>query len=332
MKIAFYEIKEGEKKYLSEKFTEDELLFFEHELNEENCQEVADIDIVSVFIYSKINKQVLDTLHNLKFIATRSTGFDHIDIKETKKRNILVSTVPYYGENTVAEHTFALILNLSRNVHKSYIRTSNDNFSIEGLEGFDLKGKTLGVIGTGHIGLHTIKIAKGFGMNVNAFDPQQHKFISEVLGFNYVDFDTILKESDIITLHAPYNEHTHHLINEENIKIIKKGAILINTSRGGLIDTDALMEALDKKILSGAGLDVIEGEELIKEEKELLHNSNNGDKLKTILKDHLIFKRDNVIFTPHNAFNSIEAKHRILNTTIENILAYQNQKIINIVK
>lgn len=331
MKIAFYEVEEWEKPYIKEQLKEHEVIFYDYQLRVENCCDVTDIDAVSIFIHSKIPKEVMDRLPNLKLIATRSTGFDHIDLEEAKNRNIIVSNVPTYGENTVAEHTFALILNLARNVHKSYIRTSQNNFSIDGLEGFDLKGKTLGVIGTGHIGMHVIKIAKGFGMNVIAFDPQKHKFISEILGFKYVTFDKLLEKSDIISLHAPYNEHTHHLINKENINNIKKGAILINTSRGGLIDTEALINALDQGILRGAGLDVIEGEELIKEEKELLHDPSNTEKLQTILRDHFIFKKENVIFTPHNAFNSIEAKHRILDTTLENIFAYLDNKPKNIV-
>lgn len=332
MKIAFFEIKEWEKEFLNEEFKDDELHYFENPINEENCHEYKDFDIISVFIYSKVTKNVLDNLHNLKMIAARSTGFDHIDLNETKNRNIIVSNVPTYGENTVAEHTFALILNLARNVHKSYLRTTRDDFSIDGLEGFDLKDKTIGIIGTGNIGLHVIKIAKGFGMKVIAFDPMQKDFISEVLDFKYVDFETLLNQSDIISIHAPLNDKTKHMINKNNINQIKKGAILINTSRGGLIDTYALMDALDQKIISGAGLDVIEGEELIKEEKQLLYNQLDCEKMKNILTDHLIFKRENVVFTPHNAFNSREANKRILNTSIKNIKQFQVNEPVNVVQ
>ena len=332
MKIAFFEIKEWEKEFLEETFKDDELHYFENPINEENCQEYKDFDIISIFIYSKVSKNVLDNLHNLKMIAARSTGFDHIDLNETKNRNIIVSNVPTYGENTVAEHTFALILNLARNVHKSYLRTTRDDFSIDGLEGFDLKDKTIGIIGTGNIGLHVIKIAKGFGMRVIAFDPMQKDFISEVLDFKYVDFETLLNQSDIISIHAPLNDKTRHMINKDNINQIKKGAILINTSRGGLVDTYALIDALDQKIISGAGLDVIEGEELIKEEKQLLHKNLDCEKMKNILTDHLIFKRENVVFTPHNAFNSREANKRILNTSIENIKKFESNEPINVVQ
>ncbi len=140
-----------------------------------------------------------------------STGFDHIDLAECRKRKIKVANVPYYGENTVAEHTFALILSLSRNIHRAYIRALRGDHSIEGLKGFDLKGKTLGVIGAGHIGLHVIRIAKSFGMNVLAYDTRENRFLAEVLDFQYVPLEFLLKKSDIITLHVPYNKNTHHL-------------------------------------------------------------------------------------------------------------------------
>lgn len=331
MKIGFFEIKEWEKEILNESFKDDELHYFEHAINDENCHEYKDFDIISIFIYSRVTKNVIENLQNLKMVATRSTGFDHVDLNEAKNRNIIVSNVPTYGENTVAEHTFALILNLARNVHKSYLRTQRDDYSIEGLEGFDLKNKTIGIIGTGNIGLHVVKIAKGFGMKVIAFDPIKKDFVSEVLGYEYVDFDTLLSQSDIISIHAPLNEHTLHLINKDNVHKIKKGAILINTSRGGLVENNALVEGLEKGIISGAGLDVIEGEELIKEEKELLHKDIDFEKLKTILTDHLIFKRENVVYTPHNAFNSREANKRILTTTINNIKKFEENNPINLV-
>jgi len=325
MKIAFFEVKPWEKDYLKKKLKGHSLQFFDEILSAGNASKIANVDVISVFIYSHIDSNLLSRLKKLKLIATRSTGFDHIDLKACRKKKITVCNVPFYGENTVAEHTFALILNLSRHVHKSYLRTLQDDFSIEGLTGFDLKGKTLGVVGAGHIGLHVIKIAKGFGMNVLAYNLNHHPFLAEVLGFKYVPFDELLKKSDIITLHIPYDKSTHHLINKSNIHKIKKGALLINTSRGGIVDTDALLEALDRKILGGAGLDVIEGEDLIKEEKELLHGKVDSKKMRAIVRDHAIFKKENVVFTPHNAFNSREALERILDTTAENIMSFSSK-------
>ncbi len=291
--------------------------------------------ILSTFINSQVNKDIIDALPDLKFITTRSTGFDHIDTDYAHSRGILVSNVPVYGENTVAEHTFALILSIARNLKKAHFKASEGDFSIKDLMGFDLRGKTIGVVGTGHIGLRVIKMAVGFSMKVLAFDPVQNQFLSEVLGFKYVDFETLLKESDIITLHAPYNKKTHHIINEKNIELIKKGAVLINTARGGLVDTAALTKALDKHILSGAGLDVLEGEDIILEEKQLLMRKKKDlydpQKLQLALRNCFLLQRENVVFTPHIGFYSKEALQRILDTTIHNIMSFVAGNPANIV-
>lgn len=331
MEIAFFEIKGWEKKYLNKYLKGHQIVYFNEALSEENVEKIKNFDVVSVFIYSKVNKKVLSSLPKLKLVTTRSTGFDHIDLKECNKRRITACNVPAYGENTVAEHTFALILSLSRNIHKSYARAQKGDFSIEGLKGFDLKGKTLGMIGAGHIGMHVIRMARAFSMNVLVFDINQDNFLADVLGFQYATFDEVLGKSDIISLHAPYNKHTHHMINMENITKIKKGAVLINTSRGQLVELDALITALDKKILSGAGLDVIEGEELIKEEKQLLYDKKKVESLGFLIKDHILLNKDNVVFTPHIAFYSQEALERILETTGENINSFFDNKPKNLV-
>ncbi|MDO8740776.1 MAG: hydroxyacid dehydrogenase [Candidatus Woesearchaeota archaeon] len=328
MKIAFFEMEDWEKEYIKKKL-KGNILFFNDELNEKNINQVKDFDILSVFIYSKINSNTLNNLKKLKLIATRSTGYDHIDIEECRKRKIAVANVPYYGENTVAEHTFALILSLSRKIHRAYEKTVRGDFSLEGLRGFDLKGRTIGIIGAGHIGLHVIRIANGFEMNVLAYDVKRDAKLAKKFGFKYASLNELLKNSDIISLHAPYNKATHHLINKNNIKLIKKGSILINTARGSLVETEALVEALDRGILSGAGLDVLEEEQLVKEESELLSKNYPIETLKTVIQNHTLLKRENVIITPHNAFNSIEALQRILDTTIENIKSFMKGKIIN---
>ena len=329
-KIAFFEIEDWEKPYLNEKLRGHKLYFFDNALTENNVNKIKDADILSVFIYSNINKKILEKLKNLKLIATRSTGFDHIDLEECKKRGVIVCNVPTYGENTVAEHTFALILSLTRKIHKAWEKTRKLDFSAEGLRGVDLRNKTIGVIGVGSIGKHVTRIANGFEMKVIAFDPFKDKKLEKELNFGYVNFDYLLKNSDIITLHCPYNKNTHHLINKNNIKKIKKGALLINTARGSLIETDALLKALEQKILSGAGLDVLEDECFIKEDKQIMskHFPKECD-LKIIIEDHILAKRDDVIVTPHNAFNSIEALQRILDMTIENIKGFLKGKAIN---
>lgn len=333
MKIAFFETQDWENDFIKKSGVSsgNKLTFIQEELTAKNVSKVASHDVISVFIYSKISEGVLSKLKNLKFITTRSTGYDHIDVETCRKRKIPLSTVPFYGENTVAEHTFALILSLSRNIHKAYIKTVRGDFSLDGLKGFDLKGKTLGVVGAGHIGLHVIKMARGFGMNVLAYDINQNHFLEEVLGFVYSPLDHLLSNSDIISLHAPYNKKTHHLINRKNIRKIKRGAILINTARGALLDTHALVEALDQGIISGAGLDALEGEDLIKEERQILSTQFPKEKLETLVKNHILLNRENVVITPHIAFYSQEALQRILETTIMNIQSFIKGQPANVV-
>ena len=333
MKIAFFEISGWEEEFIksSPLAQGNEFLFFKEEITEKYFPQIKSCEVLSIFIYSKVTDDALLKMANLKFISTRSTGYDHIDVESCKKKGILVSNVPFYGENTVAEHTFALILSLSRNVHKAYVRTMKGDFSLDGLKGFDLKGKTLGVVGAGHIGLHVIKMARGFDMKVLAFDLNQNHFLEEVLGFQYVPLDDLLSQSDIISLHAPYNAKTHHLINRGNIKKIKRGSLLVNSARGGLIETHALVKALDEGILAGAGLDALEDEDLIKEEKQILSHQFPQDKLETLVKNHILLNRENVVITPHIAFYSQEALQRILETTLTNIESFLNQKPINVV-
>jgi len=333
MKIAFFELEKWEIEHVKDNIKNHKLLFFDDRLSEKNVLKVNDCEILCIFIYSVIDKKLLDKLPKLKVIMTMSTGFDHVDLKECKKRGILICNVPFYGENTVAEHTFALILALSRKIVDSIDRTRDDNFSLKNLRGFDLKGKILGVIGPGRIGQHVIRMANGFEMNVVAYGPHPDKNLCKKFNFRYLSLDTLLKKSDIITIHCPLNEHTYHMINMENIKLIKKDAYLINTARGGIIDTKALIYALDKGILAGAGLDVLEGECDIKEEKQLLSKKFvKGCDWRTLLENHLLLKNKGVLITPHNAFNSKEALLRIIDTTLENIKGFIKKRPINLVK
>lgn len=331
-KIAFFEVEDWEKDYLKNQLSGVEVFFFNEPLLASNVALAKDFQIISVFIDSKIDNNVIKQLPNLKMVSARSTGFDHIDIETCKKNNIAVCTVPFYGENTVAEHTFALILDLSRKIYQSIGRTKKGDFSLHGLKGFDLKDKTIGIVGMGHIGSHVARIANGFEMNVLGYDMYQDKKLAKKLGFQYVSFEDLLKNSDIITLHIPYNDRTHHLINSRNIHLIKKGAYLVNTSRGGAIETSALVSALGKGIIAGAGLDVLEEECFIKEEANLLSKEflQKCD-LKTMLQNHVLINQKNVIITPHNAFNSKEALERILETTVQNIQAFIKGKLINVV-
>lgn len=330
MTIAIFEVKPWEELMIKKELKGQKLLFFTKPIQEIPIKKYQTANIITSFITSKIDGNIIKQLPNLKLIATRSTGFDHIDLKTAKQKRIKVVNVPTYGENTVAEHAFALILNLSRNVHKSYLRTLKKDYSIEGLKGFDLQDKTIGIIGCGHIGLHMIRIARGFAMDVLVYDINRDKFLSETLNFKYASLNELLKKSDVISLHLPYCQATHHIINQKNIKLIKPGAILINTARGGLVETEALIKAIDKKIIKGVGLDVIEEENLLLEEHHLAHREKTNSKnLAILIKDHKLIKKDNVIYTPHIAFYSQEAVDRITKTTIENIKNFTKGKMQN---
>jgi len=324
MKIVFVDLEDWQINYFKDKIKDQDVEYYKESLKDVQSQSIYDAEVLSIFIFSPITKQTLEKFPKLKLIATRSTGFDFIDLDACKEKGIKVCNVPAYGENTVAEHTFGLILNLTRNIHKAYIRQVLGEFSYEGLMGFDLRGKTLGVVATGKIGCRTIKIAKGFEMNVVAYDAYPNESLQEQYGFKYVSFDELLKTSDIISLHAPLNKHTYHLINKDAIEKMKDGVIIVNTARGPLMDNTALINGLKSGKIGGAGLDVLEGELLIKEEAELSHSLNNLPKehLELLLENHDLMHRENVLITPHIAYYSKEGTKIILDTTLENIYDY----------
>ena len=273
-KSAFFEVKDWEKDYIYKALPKEDVILFGETLEEAlrlNTSEVfANVTIISTFIDSDCSKKTLEKFPQLKFIATRSTGYDHIDLEYCKLKGIKVSNVPNYGQNTVAEHAMALLLTLVKRIPESTERIRKGNFSAEGLTGYDLKDKIIGVIGTGNIGKNFISMAKGFNMNVIAFDINRRVELEEELGFTYTDLDYIFAKSDIISLHIPYLKTTHHIIDQKAIDKMKKGVVIINTSRGGLIDTDALYIGLTSKKIGAAGLDVVEEENFIKEELQFL--------------------------------------------------------------
>lgn len=329
---VFFDLEGWEEPYLREQLPDVEVRGTSDLLLPGQIGPAADADIVSVFIMSRVTAAVIESLPKLRMVATRSTGFDHVDLAACRARGIVVSNVPYYGENTVAEHTMALILALSRNVHRAYVRTIAGNYGLDGLRGFDLQGKRLGVIGAGSIGLHVVRMAKGFGMEVVASDLRQNRLIADVLGFQYVGLDELLGTSDVISLHLPYSPGAHHLLNRERLATVKRGALLINTARGPLVDTDALLWALDAGILGGAGLDVFEGEDMVNREEQLLATPEGAEEqLRAAMRLHLLQRRENVVLTPHIAFNSHEAVRRIIDTTISNIRAFVDGQPANVV-
>ena len=331
--IACFELEHWMRPVIKKGLAGNKLLLFEEPLSQKNLLKAKNADALCVFIYSKITKEILKNLPKVKVVTTMSTGFDHIDLKACQARKVQVCNVPFYGENTVAEHTMALILAISRKIPQSVERTRKGDFSLNELRGFDLKGKILGVVGTGHIGQNVIRYAKAFGMDVVAYDAFENPALAKTMGFGYVPFNSLLSKSDIITFHVPYNPKTHHMFNESSLKYLKKGAVIINTSRGGVIQTEALLHGLQSEVISFAGLDVLEGECFVKEDSQLLssHFAKTCD-LKTVLQDHLLLKHPRVLVTPHNAFNSQEALQRILDTTVQNINQFLKGKSQNLVK
>ncbi len=331
MKIIVFEVEEWERRAFEQLKTEHEIEFVNELLTMDNVKQYADADIVAPFIYSDLSAGVLKHLGRVKLVATRSTGFDHIDLEYCKGNNITVCNVPVYGDNTVAEHVFGLLLAISHNLVAAVDRTRRGDFSQTGLQGFDLLGKTLGVIGTGSIGQCVIEIAKGFRMNVVACDVKQNEQLASKLGFRYVTMDELLATSDIITLHVPSNEKTRNLISGEAFAKMKDGVVLINTARGDIVDVKALVKAIADGKVAAAGLDVLPEESVIREEAELLHSVYHKKyDLETLLFNHILLRLRNVIITPHSAFNTREAVERILSTTVDNIASFSRGEPRNV--
>ncbi|HVK04811.1 MAG TPA: NAD(P)-dependent oxidoreductase [Armatimonadaceae bacterium] len=274
----------------------------------------AGTECLCVFVHDRVTPRAVAALPRLRLIATRSTGFDHVAVSAAAQEGVTVCNVPSYGENTVAEYTFALILALARNLHLSYLRGKSGDFRPEGTQGFDLKEKTVGIVGMGRIGLHVARIARGFHMTILAADPYPNRVYAELLDFSYVPLEELLARSDIVTLHAPLTDSTRHLLDADAVAKMKPGALLVNTSRGGLVDTAAVLAALDSGRLCGAGLDVLE----------------NEDRLADI-GESLVRDRPNLILTPHVAYNTREAVRRIRETTADNIEAFLAGRPQNVV-
>ncbi len=334
MKILFFELEEWQKARCNSMLENHELVFFDEPVTAENILTNADAEAIGVFVYSKLTSEILEKMQNLKLIVTLSTGFDHIDLDYCNEHGITVCNVPTYGEKTVAEHTFALILAITKKLYQSIRRTKSHHIfaTDDTLRTIDLNNKRLGLVGCGNIGKNVARIARGFEMDVLVYDIYPNEELARNIGFRYASFDEIMG-CDIVSVHVPYNKHTHYIINKDAISKMKPGSFLINTARGGLIDTHALVNALKDGRIAGAALDVLEEEASIKEELELLTSQYQGEhNLKTVVENHVLMKMDNCIVTPHNAFNSKEALDRIINTSIENIITFLEGKPKNVVK
>lgn len=317
MKIAFFDAKTYDIPAFEHFASQNGVTFkyFETKLNEDTAMLARGFDGVCVFVNDTVNAKVIDILCSMgiKIIALRCAGFNNVDVKYALGK-ICVVRVPIYSPYAVAEHAIALLLTSVRRTHKAYIRSKDFNFSLVGLTGFDLYGKTVGVIGTGRIGKVFIDICKGFGMNVLAYDkyPSYEICDSKV---KYVSLDELLENSDIISLHCPLTPETYHVIDAKAIEKCKKGFVLINTSRGALVDSDALLDGIKSRKVGAACLDVYE------EESEVFFEDNSGH----IMEDDTLARlitMPNVIVTSHQAFLTEEALSNIAEVTVENITEF----------
>ena len=314
IKIAFFDTKPYDipqfKKYGEEKGIK--FKFLEPKLNEDTVELASGYDGVCVFVNDTVNSAVIDSLVSLgvKMIALRCAGYNNVDLSYAEGK-LTVVHVPAYSPHTVAEHAMAMLLTSIRRIHKAYIRTRDFNFSLNGMTGFELHGKTVGVIGTGRIGRAFIDICRGFGMKVMAYD----KFPTKDSNIEYYELERIFAESDIISFHCPLTSETYHMLNAETIEKLKKGVVIINTSRGALIDTEALLDGIRSRKIGAVCLDVYE------EESDIFFEDNSGHILDDEKLARLLFM-PNVIVTSHQAFLTNEALDSIAAVTVDNIVSY----------
>lgn len=320
MKLAVYSTKQYDRKYL-EQVNESygfELEYFDFLLTARTAKTAIGCDGVCIFVNDDGSREVLQELAELgvKFIALRCAGFNNVDLEAAKELGLKVVRVPAYSPEAVAEHAVGLMMTLNRRIHRAYQRTRDANFSLEGLIGFNMHGRTAGIIGTGKIGIATLRILKGFGMRLLAFDPYPSQQALE-LGASYVDLKTLFREADVISLHCPLTPENNHLLNMAAFQQMKDGVMIINTSRGGLIDSQAAIDALKMQKIGSLGMDVYENE------RDLFFEDKSND----VIQDD-IFRRlsacHNVLFTGHQAFLTAEALTSIAATTLQNLRQLEN--------
>ena len=322
-KVAFFDTKPYDRTWFDALGKNYEITYFEEKLNHHTAKFTDGFDAVCAFVNDRVNALAIERLYNngVQLIAMRCAGYSNVDVKAAFQKLHIVR-VPAYSPHAVAEHTMGLLLTLNRRLHKAYNRTREFNFSIVGLTGTDLYGKTVGVIGTGKIGRTFIDICRGFGMRVLAYD----KFPAKDSGLDYVELDTLLRESDVISLHCPLTPETHHMIDADAIKMMRDSAILVNTSRGGLIDTHALIDALRQRKFAGVGLDVYETED------NQIFEDYSDDVLRSVVVPVLL-SFPNVVITSHQAFFTRTALQSIAITTMENARAFaRGEKLVNLVE
>lgn len=322
MKIAFFGTKPYDKEFFEKYNQTHQISFYEVALNEQSVRLAEGAEVVCVFVNDKLNASIIESLQKagVQLIALRCAGFNNVDLMAAKNANIKVVRVPAYSPYAVAEHALALIMTLNRKTHKAYNRVREGNFSLENLTGFDLYHKTVGVIGTGKIGGIFAKIMLGLGCKVLAYDMFTDEHLTAA-GVSYVSFEELLVQADIVSLHCPLTESTRHMINAEALAKMKKGVMLINTSRGALIDTQVVVEALKSKTVGYLGIDVYEQEE----------NIFFNDLSEQILQDDTLARLmifPNVLITSHQGFLTEEALTQIAITTLQNISDFEHKHLL----
>ncbi len=330
-KIAVYNVTDIDREQMSNNLSSLEVDFYSQSLDETNID--PDAEIISVFVNSKLSNDLIAQMPKLKLIATRSTGYDHIDLDYAKAKNISVANVPKYGENTVAEYAFALLFNLSRKMNSSISATKKGIYRARDFVGFDLKGKKIGIVGLGHIGRHSADIAYGLDMEILAYDIHRDVEFAKKRDIEYVSLDELLARSDIITLHTPLLESTRYMINDQAVDKMKDGVVIINTSRGEIIDNKALIRGLRSGKIGGAGLDTIEGERFLDREYlvDSLLDDESYDSYRHAAEARVLQHMPNVIVTEHCAYDTYEAIARINQTTADNINSFLEGRPINLV-
>jgi D-lactate dehydrogenase len=326
MNIGFFSAHGFERKIFdsllqNDPFSSISLTYFDVRLTEDTLPLARGFPILSVFVSDRLSREVIEDLsqHGLKLLALRSAGFNHVDLEACKEYGVSVARVPAYSPYAVAEHAVCLVLSLNRKIHRAYQRVKELNFSLDGLVGFDMHGKNAGIIGTGEIGMTFASIMSGFGMKILAYDPKPDAGLETLPDASYVSFEELISKSDIISLHCPLTPDTFHLLSQNEIARMKEGVFILNTGRGGLIDTKALIDGLKSGRIGAAGLDVYEEEEGV-----FFYDHSEG-----ILKDDVLARLltfPNVLVTAHQAFLTKEALHNIASTTLESILKFNQGK------
>ena len=344
MIIYFLETESTEQEFFSSHLAEHDVRFVS------GIEEVGDdAEVLSVFINTQVTAEFLAAHPRLRFVATRSTALDHLDLPACRERGITVSYVADYGYTTIAEHTFALILALSRRLREVMLSPKGGVFSYAATRGFDLAGKTLGIIGMGRIGQRVAELAHAFHMNVLAYDIDHPVKLERALDFTFVPLAELLAKAHIISLHASLSAETYHILNRETLARCREGVLIVNTARGSLIDTQALREALDSGQVGGAGLDVLQDERVMRQSVSkiiaadiiqhlrsdaLAYDARDADRLRELeelMLGDAVLARSNVVFTPHVAFNSLEAMERVQQVTVESITAFAAGQPVNLV-